>query len=579
MNNMMKESMNVNVINKSNINQDTTKTFLRSGNHAEWIAFGLFVIIYIISAILHEPMYDEAQAWMIARDASWKELLFQIPHYEGHPPFWHLILAIFAKSGVPVDIGLRIPGAIFSILAVWLMIFKSPFPKPVKCLLPFTYYILFRFSIVVRPYCIMLLAFCLVAMAYKRRAERPFVFAAALMLLCMGSAYGMAFAAGICIVWLIELFTKIKENYARQLISMGILLVCNIGQLLLMMPKDDTNAVSAYPVSTILYGLVYMFVIGPADSMFLDAGMDARLQNYAQDVVSGSFVSYVNLMVGLLTVVILVIYARKYRKLMLLTVPYSLFAVFSATVYFWYHHIGLIHLFLIFVFWCALAEKDVGGVDKLDAFLSKSKLKDNALCKQIPRFSLVLCLGMSIAWSVFCVGTDWIKTTWYTRDLAYGIHEVGADEGSCALQWDIIGVGPFEQESDYTDASRYTHIASITQFFDCLIYFDENIFYNHNGGDPGISYNRQLLPDMEGQALIMEEIAKEGYPEYIIGYAFVLDALPIEEEMPNYYPVYRFEVYKPDKFIIDYNDRYIYAREDIYMERDVWPIKEQLTIH
>ena len=58
----------------------------------------------------------------------------------------------------------------------------------------------------------------------------------------------------------------------------------------------------------------------------------------------------------------------------------------------------------------------------------------------------------------------------------------------------------------------------------------------------------------------------------------MLDALPIEEEMPGYYPVYRFEVYKPDKFIVDYNDRYIYAREDVYMQRSDWPIREQLQI-
>lgn len=564
---------------KKNLNKAGILAFLKQNHRAEWLAFGLFVVIYIVSAILHEPMYDEAQAWMIAKDASWREILWEIPHYEGHPPFWHLILAIFAKSGFSIDVGLRIPGAIFSLSAVWLIIFKSPFPRAVRCLLPFTYYILFRYSIVVRPYCIMLLAFCLVAMMYKKRSEKPLLFAASLMLLCMGSAYGMAFAAGICIVWLLELFTKIKKNYAKQLISMGILLVCNVGQLLMMMPKEDTNAVSVYSVSTILYGLVYMFIIGPADSMLLDSGMDARLQNYAQTVVCGEFTSYVNLLIGLVTVIVLIYFAKKYRKLLLMIIPYSLFALFSAAVYFWYHHIGLIHLFLIFVFWCGLDENDIKPDSKMESFLSKYKIKDNALCQKLPVLALVVCLGMSLAWSIFCVWTDWSKTTWYTRDLAEGIREVGADQGNCALQWDIVAVGPFETPEDYTDASKYTHIASITQFFDCLAYFDENIFYNHNGGNPEISYNRQLLPDMEGQALILEEIAQQGYPEFIIGYSFVLDALPIEEDMPNYYPVYRFEVYKPDKFIIDYNDRYIYAREDIYMERDEWPVKDQTKIY
>ena len=101
---------------------------------------------------------------------------------------------------------------------------------------------------------------------------------------------------------------------------MGILLVCNVGQLLIMMPKEDTNAVSVYSASTILYGLVYMFIIGPADSMLLDSGMDARLQNYAQTVVCGEFTSYVNLLIGLVTVIVLIYFAKKYRKLLLMII-------------------------------------------------------------------------------------------------------------------------------------------------------------------------------------------------------------------------------------------------------------------
>ena len=120
-----------------NPNKAGILAFLKQNHRAEWLAFGLFVVIYIVSAILHEPMYDEAQAWMIARDASWREILWEIPHYEGHPPFWHLFLAIFAKSGVSIDVGLRIVGGFFSISTVALLLFKSPFPKTIKCLLPF----------------------------------------------------------------------------------------------------------------------------------------------------------------------------------------------------------------------------------------------------------------------------------------------------------------------------------------------------------------------------------------------------------------------------------------------------------
>ncbi len=543
-----------------------------------WFYFGLFIALYVLLAFFHEPMYDEAQAWMIAKDASWYELFFEIPHYEGHPPLWHLILALFAKSGIPFDIGLRIPGAIFSIATAALIIFKSPFPKPVKYALPFTYYMFFRYSVVVRPYCITMLAFCLAALAYRKRAEKPFAFAGALMLLCMSNAYGMMFAAGICVVWIVELFTTLKEHRGRQIAAMSVLLVCNVAQLLLMIPKEDTNSVAVYSIGTILYGLVYMLVLGPADAMFLDTGMDARLQNYAQTVVSGNATSYVNLFLGLVTVAVLVYFARKYRKLLLMVVPYVFFSLFSATVYFWYHHIGLIYLWIVFVFWCALSEADKISIRKPPQILDKFKKKSVKLCKLIPKLALLLCLGVSLAWSVFCSWTDLTKTTWYTKDLAEGIRLVGADQNNCALQWEMNGTGPFESIEDYVDASKYTHIPSVTLFFDCLAYFDKNIFYNHNEGNTDISYNRQILADAKTQNEMLEELAEYGYPEFVVGQYFQLAALPVEEEMPGYVPVYRFEVYKPDKFIIDYSDRYIYAREDIYQQRETWPIAEQLRL-
>ena len=69
-----------------------------------WLHVGvviLYCVLHFVIGHYHEPWFDEAQAWQIAKCASIKEILFKIPHYEGHPPLWHLILAIPAKLGVP----------------------------------------------------------------------------------------------------------------------------------------------------------------------------------------------------------------------------------------------------------------------------------------------------------------------------------------------------------------------------------------------------------------------------------------------------------------------------------------------
>ena len=51
----------------------------------EWLIFAAYAVLLIVIACFHEPWYDEAEAWQMARGASIHDLLFYIPHYEGHP--------------------------------------------------------------------------------------------------------------------------------------------------------------------------------------------------------------------------------------------------------------------------------------------------------------------------------------------------------------------------------------------------------------------------------------------------------------------------------------------------------------
>ena len=64
---------------------------------AETIILILYASAVLVIMYFHEPWFDEAQAWLIAQDASLVELLTSITHYEGHPPIWFLALMPFAK--------------------------------------------------------------------------------------------------------------------------------------------------------------------------------------------------------------------------------------------------------------------------------------------------------------------------------------------------------------------------------------------------------------------------------------------------------------------------------------------------
>lgn len=122
----------------------------------------LYCALHLFMTLFHEPWYDEAEAWQIARCASVKDILFTIPHYEGHPPLWHLILAIPAKLNLPYELSLSLISLLFSALVVALFLKYAPFPEGVKVFVPFTYFAFYQYSVIARPYCMMMLAVVLI---------------------------------------------------------------------------------------------------------------------------------------------------------------------------------------------------------------------------------------------------------------------------------------------------------------------------------------------------------------------------------------------------------------------------------
>ena len=82
-----------------------------------------------VGMYFHEPWFDEIQAYLIARDASVHDILFHLPHYEGHPPLWHLLLMIPARLGLSCKASLNaVQFLTFAGMAVTLELF-SPFGR------------------------------------------------------------------------------------------------------------------------------------------------------------------------------------------------------------------------------------------------------------------------------------------------------------------------------------------------------------------------------------------------------------------------------------------------------------------
>ena len=183
----------------------------------EIIVLCLYTALLAFVAYFHEPWYDEAQSWLIARAASIKDMFFYIPHYEGHPPFWWLILAPFAKVGLPYEITLKTINIALCSFGIGLFLFKAPFKRLFKFLIPFSFFLFYQYGIISRCYCLTIIAFMLAAITYQNRNIKPFAYVGSLMFLCATSAYGIIFSGGLAIVWLLELYPfSVKEILQKR---------------------------------------------------------------------------------------------------------------------------------------------------------------------------------------------------------------------------------------------------------------------------------------------------------------------------------------------------------------------------
>src|SRR5579863_6732598 len=124
--------------------------------------------LIVASAIAHhEPWADEAQAWQLARYLSLHDLFFTYLHYEGHPILWFVALRAMNLLGVSYAGMHWICGAI-GVASTAVFLYCSPFPRYLKALLPFTYFLLFQYAVMGRSYVFVPPLLYLIALQWRK---------------------------------------------------------------------------------------------------------------------------------------------------------------------------------------------------------------------------------------------------------------------------------------------------------------------------------------------------------------------------------------------------------------------------
>ncbi|MBO4580504.1 MAG: hypothetical protein J5715_10155 [Clostridiales bacterium] len=487
----------------------------------------IYCLILIAGFIFHEQTPDEAKAWIIGRDASIRDIIFYIPRYEGHPPFWHLLLAIPAKLGMDYELSLCIIQFIGAGLLVTAFEFLTPFNNLARTFIPFTYYFMFRWGIYQRPYVLLALGLILAAYAYGKRKTKPLLFIGALAFICIWSMYGVAMAGGITIAWIIEIIAdsiKEKQNPLSaifkdipRLIGFVVLLLFALAIIRLVLPAADNytyTAVKSREVLSYLGHVLKVILFVPAES-FVTAFKDGPILYFDYsplELVICIFCTFVfYFMVFLL--------APKKITTLYFVVPFLCLVGVSAD-YFYQHHFGTVVFLAIFYFAVCMREKEGVGL----------KGQNKIIYKLLPAVAVGAFCVMGIYWSFMSLLGDALYDSSCGKKLSSWIKENGLEELTmdCAWYTDIDKNGKLVVT--YPEIGIYSFVIEAP-------YFEKNQVRN---AIDGTTYNLTMTYSDEKINALLDEIRKEGSPDLI--YAFndqveqgYLKNVGIEDE---YVPVY-----------------------------------------
>ena len=497
------------------------------------LAFVLYIAIIAIVMCFHEPWFDEAQSWLIARDSSLADIISVRTHYEGHPPFWNLLLAIAAKNGVPYEFGIKgIQLVCASLLGAWL-IFKSPFKSASSLatfLIPFTYFACFQYGVTSRPYALLCLSL-LVAAHYWNSADSKtssaWKLAISLMFMCLLSVYGIAFAAGFTIAWIWRVFSKninktlnfssilhaikatIASNLAR-LISWGLIAIFGAANLALAWPAKNAFATRATidGNSTIAKCFAFIFVM-PSESMFTSFYGDISMRRMPFDFLPITICTIFSLVIWAFAIKI----AKRRKLLAVLVIPYLVLTI-VAVRYFTLHHAGLIFVFLLSVLWISHIKEPLSNKDIPAIFVKVAPTKFRFIKNKAFKINLLISiiLAPSLIWNAFACVNDILFDYSPSRAVAQYISSNDLQNKRFVASW-------LHNDEQVDESGKViSHEENDTHQYSWLLiganpYFSKNLI---NCAYENKTFITNESPTASQQAQELTDCAAKGEPEFFV---------------------------------------------------------------
>ena len=325
----------------------------------EYACLAAYLGLLGVGVARHEPWFDEAQAWLLARDLDFVTLMTRALRYEGTPGLWHALLFCARKLGAPY-ISVSLLGALGASIGALLIFRHSPFPLLVRCLLPFTFFFAFQYAVVGRSYNWMLPLLFGLAILHPQRRSRPFAVGACRIALSHLSLHGLIISSAL-VAHEAAGHLRRREGPSRRQVLALVLFALSAGAIVwqLVPPRD--------------LGAAYRFYWG------WDRFAVVSVDFVHSSIAESGFISE-----AVLAVTVVWLFRRRQLTLYLApTIPLlAMFAFRYANVW----HQGIIFALWIFALWVSFDERENAKTGSLRL-------------ERLTAASLLLVIAIQIVWS------------------------------------------------------------------------------------------------------------------------------------------------------------------------------------
>ena len=154
------------------------------------VALAAYAALTLWVGLHHEPWRDEADAWLLVRDAP-IDFILSWTHNAGTPALWYVALKPLVRLDLPYS-SMTILNLAISWAAAAVVLLFAPFTRLTKLLILGSYFFGYEYSIIARSYSLTIL---LLFVALAAMDKRPLLFAVAIAALFNTNVHGAVMAA------------------------------------------------------------------------------------------------------------------------------------------------------------------------------------------------------------------------------------------------------------------------------------------------------------------------------------------------------------------------------------------------